>query len=262
MKARRLTLVLLIGLISTVLLGSSGLALAAPAATREAPVTSDFSCPVSSGACTSVGSDTSSSLRLQASLGEATYAGILRFNVSGASITAARLNLAYGYAGSCLAENVNIQVYSTTDDSNSPQRGTLLASIDGGTATVPSPDPHAVSPAYQAWTDTTPADGLVKYLEDQRVADGVATLWVQETASTGSVFFASSNGGFDATCGTGAGGAYALGVPVLQLTDTPPLAVDVSSASAQSTSWPLYAGLGAVALFVVAGVVISRRRTA
>jgi hypothetical protein len=42
-----------------------------------------------------------------------------------------------------------------------------------------------------------------------------------------------------------------------------PNAVEVSTASAQqNNSWPLYAGLAAVALFVVAGVVISRRRTA
>ena len=45
-------------------------------------------------------------------------------------------------------------------------------------------------------------------------------------------------------------------------TAAPPNAVDVSSATAQPVAWPLYAGLGAVALFVVAGVVISRRRTA
>lgn len=41
-----------------------------------------------------------------------------------------------------------------------------------------------------------------------------------------------------------------------------PNAVEVSSVSAQPATWPLYAGLAAVALFVVAGVVISRRRTA
>jgi hypothetical protein len=43
----------------------------------------------------------------------------------------------------------------------------------------------------------------------------------------------------------------------------PPNAVDMSTASAETAaSWPLYAGLAAVALFVVAGVVISKRRTA
>jgi hypothetical protein len=46
-------------------------------------------------------------------------------------------------------------------------------------------------------------------------------------------------------------------------TAAPPNVVEVSSASAQvAPSWPLYAGLAAVALFVVGGVVISRRRTA
>jgi hypothetical protein len=41
-----------------------------------------------------------------------------------------------------------------------------------------------------------------------------------------------------------------------------PTAVEVSTASAERSSWPLYAGLGAVALVVIAGVMISRRRTA
>lgn len=41
-----------------------------------------------------------------------------------------------------------------------------------------------------------------------------------------------------------------------------PNAVDMSTASAQQSSWLLYAGLAAVALVVVAGVTISRRKTA
>lgn len=41
-----------------------------------------------------------------------------------------------------------------------------------------------------------------------------------------------------------------------------PNAVDMGKASAEPVSWPLYAGLGVAALFVVAGVVITRRRTA
>jgi hypothetical protein len=50
--------------------------------------------------------------------------------------------------------------------------------------------------------------------------------------------------------------------PQLVVTGTKPNSVEVSQASAQRTAWPLYAGLGTIALFVVAGVVISRRRTA
>lgn len=49
----------------------------------------------------------------------------------------------------------------------------------------------------------------------------------------------------------------------LRTAGPPPNVVEVSTVSAQqNSSWPLYAGLGAVALFVVAGVVVSRRRTA
>jgi hypothetical protein len=42
----------------------------------------------------------------------------------------------------------------------------------------------------------------------------------------------------------------------------PPNAVDMTKATAERVSWPLYAGLAAVALFAVGGVIISRRRTA
>ncbi len=48
----------------------------------------------------------------------------------------------------------------------------------------------------------------------------------------------------------------------LRTAGPPPTAVEVSTASAQRTAWPLYAGLGVVALGVVAGVVISRRKAA
>ncbi len=69
------------------------------------------------------------------------------------------------------------------------------------------------------------------------------------------------------SCGTSAtvrfGTRENANPPQLHLrTAAPPNAVDVSSASAERTSWPLYAGLGAVALIVVAGLAISRRRTA
>jgi hypothetical protein len=49
-------------------------------------------------------------------------------------------------------------------------------------------------------------------------------------------------------------------VPNLQMLN--PTAVDMASASAQRSSLPLYLGLAALAGVVVAGVVISKRRTA
>jgi hypothetical protein len=48
--------------------------------------------------------------------------------------------------------------------------------------------------------------------------------------------------------------------PNLQLSS--PTAVSMTNTAAERVSWPLYAGLSAVALFVVAGLMISRRRTA
>lgn len=50
--------------------------------------------------------------------------------------------------------------------------------------------------------------------------------------------------------------------PQLTIEGTTPTAVNMTTTSAERTSLPLYAGLGAVALIVVAGLAISRRRTA
>jgi len=93
---------------------------------------------------------------------------------------------------------------------------------------------------------------LVQYLQSQINGDGVASFAVRLVSSTGtcsavvsSVFNSSS---------------MATGQPTLAAGT--PTAVDMTTASAERTSWPLYAGLAAVALVVVAGVMMSRRRTA
>ena len=211
----------------------------------------------------------SGSLRLSSGLSAATRVAILRFNVSTPgswAIDKARLNLAYGYVGSCTAEPVNIQVYGTSNgNADPPTRGGLLASIDGGTAQVPNPAPNSISEAYQHWTDSTPVDGLVQYLEIQRGSGGIATLWVETTAATGSVFFAASNStSLNTSCGSGAGGAYTLGPPVLQLADpSDPLAVTLSTFGASDRSvvnWPLYVGLAALTALIVVVLLLYRRR--
>ena len=210
------------------------------------------------------------SLRLSSGLGVATRVAILRFNVNTPgnwAIDKARLNLAYGYTGSCTAEVINIQVYGTSNnDTDTPIRGSLLANIDGGTAQVPNPATNSLSEAYQHWTDTTPADGLVSYLETERGSDGIATLWVETTAATGSVFFAESNNtNLNTSCGTGAGGLYSLAGPVLQLADTnDALAVTLRffRATDSTPGWPLIAGLAALAVVALVGAVVVRRRMA
>lgn len=94
---------------------------------------------------------------------------------------------------------------------------------------------------------------LASYLDSQAKGDNLATLALQ---MTGDCTAGSSGVRFDsAETTTGA-------VPNLVMRSSP-TAVNMSSASAQrAASWPLYAGLGAVALFVVVGVMISRRKMA
>lgn len=50
--------------------------------------------------------------------------------------------------------------------------------------------------------------------------------------------------------------------PQLTIEGTKPTAVTLATSSAETVTWPLYAGLGAVALVVIAGLAVSRRRTA
>jgi len=265
--------ILMVALLSLVLLGSSGLALAAPDTPWEVGPSEDFYCIVGTGpACSGTASD-NARLRLQSSLGTGTVVSIVRFPVTAPfQITSARLNLAYGYYGdTCQAQNVNVKVYSTTTDTYPSVRGSFLADVDGKVAQVPFPDPHRVSAAYNRWTSpgTTNGSALADYIESQRSGngtggDGVVSLWIETTEATGSIAFASSNGGLDASCGMGAGGAYLLAGPGLQLggVDTPN-AVTLTDVSARSASaWSLYGVLGLLALVTVGGVVISRRRAA
>lgn len=50
--------------------------------------------------------------------------------------------------------------------------------------------------------------------------------------------------------------------PHLIVDGTKPNAVDLTTTSAERVTWPLYAGLGALAVVLAAGLAISRRRTA
>lgn len=95
---------------------------------------------------------------------------------------------------------------------------------------------------------------FAQFVEDRIDAGGLVTIVIQATTCAPNAsrqYMATLN-----TTGTNA-------VPAkLTLEGTTPTAVELSSTSAERTSLPLYAGLGAVALIVVAGLAISRRRTA
>lgn len=126
-----------------------------------------------------------------------------------------------------------------------PGSGTLIQSI-----VVPSSVPAGYT---VTWGDADP--GLANYIQSQADGDNKVTLAMSFSANCFSqwsnIAFYSQEGG------------TAAQDPVLNIKGTSePNAVSMSSASAERTSWPLYAGLAAVALVVVAGVMMSRRRTA
>jgi hypothetical protein len=101
---------------------------------------------------------------------------------------------------------------------------------------------------------------LVKFLQSQIKntnsnpnADQVATIGIQ-TIACGGTFPSRQYMASMQTTGENA-------VPaILTLTGQKPTAIQVSAASAERIASPIYAGIGAVVLFVVAGIVVSRRR--
>jgi hypothetical protein len=108
-------------------------------------------------------------------------------------------------------------------------------------------------PASNGATVVFNSAALATYLQNQINGDGIASFAVRLVSNSGSCS-ATVSAVFNSSSMTS-------GRPTLAAAT--PNAVEVSTASAETaTSWPLYAGLAAVALFVVAGVVISKRRTA
>lgn len=259
-------------IIAAIVAVPSEVTLAAPDTQLDATLTFAGECDYSASptvAC--LAAPRSRDPRITAFQGTPGIVGIFRFNIAtgtpGWAIDKARFSLALANAGTCgAAASVPVMVYGTANgESNPPQRGALLATVDGGTTAVPFPGTHSVSPAYNHWTDTTFADGLVQYVEAQRGIDGVVTLWVEQVGYDGTMLVGGATPtAINGVCGSGVGG-YLIGAPALQLADeVQPLSVTMAgSPSATSTpTWPLYAGLGTVALVVIAGLAVSRRRTA
>jgi len=146
------------------------------------------------------------------------------------------------------AAGQTISLYRTTDgwdesltyNTPAPAVGALIESV-----TLPS---GIASGAVVSFGGTDAA--LLQYINEKVGQPSISfALKFSTCATTSLIWF------LDSESGTGA--------PNLEVrTAAPPNAVDVSSTSAERTSLPLYAGLGAVALILVAGLAISRRRTA
>ena len=147
--------------------------------------------------------------------------------------------------GNALAGNQQVVLYATTDGwtettvnwSNQPALGAVLQSVvvpstGGGTVVFNSPE-------------------LAAYVQQEANGDNTASFALALTGSCGESTVTLRLFSKDSTVGPD---------PTLQILG--PTAVEMTQTSAERVSWPLYAGLAAVALFVVAGVMISRRRTA
>lgn len=268
MRLLQVSLLVMVLVLVVVLSGAAQTSSAAPENQANATLTFVGQCEVSGGtACTANPTTGPGYFMLQSSVDGtvATLAGILRFNVDAPfSIAKARLNLALGNGGPCgVPPSVAVRVYGTANgDDNPPQRGVLLATVDGGTTQVPFPGTHTVSPAYNLWTDAA-AGTLSGYLQAENAVDNVVTLWV-ETIGLGNnaMFFEGSSGTLNGFCGSGGGGGLQLGPPMLQLADNAqPLAVSLRtfSATEQRTNWPLYIGLAVLAV-LIGGLLFYRRR--
>lgn len=119
----------------------------------------------------------------------------------------------------------------------------------GGSATLPpiatsaTIGTAAITGSQVVFDSSTNSPTLINYLNGKPASPG-GTLVVIMTACTGfltSVTFGSAD---------------------LSMYDVNSVTLSDFTASDPATTWPLYAGLGAVALLVVAGLAISRRRTA
>jgi hypothetical protein len=171
----------------------------------------------------------------------------LRWDVSGLTSTVgtATMTLQINALSGDFTTPRSVSLYQVLTDSwteslltwnNQPAIGTLIQTV-------------GVSATGQM---TFNAGALATYVDAQAKGDGQASFAIQMTGDCTAGSAGVRMDSKETSTGT---------APQLVLYS--PNAVDMSTASAQQqTSWPLYAGLGAVALFVVAGVVISRRRTA
>lgn len=180
----------------------------------------------------------------------------LQWDLTGISSTIGRALLTlHVTAVNSVLSSTTISLYETTDfykgtavpwteagllSNNAPDAGTLIESISA----------PATTGGTVSFGSGAGASSLSTYLDGQRASDGKASvvMLVTGTCSQGTRLGFGDRENATSTLRPG-----------LELFS--PTAVEMSKADAVQASWPLYAGLGAVALFVVAGIVITRRRT-
>jgi hypothetical protein len=184
-----------------------------------------------------------------------TWIAYFQFDASAiGTASSASLVLTHGNTLVGLGSNPTLTLYGTADFDQATLNGTNNPPTGGATVIQSQPIPSGtVAGTKLTWGGSDP--GLRNYIQTQANTDNVVTLALSFSANCDQVnsqvnFYSSEYNTTPANR------------PQLTVEGTTPTAVDMSSASAQQTSWPFYVGLGAVALVVVAGLAISRRRTA
>lgn len=187
----------------------------------------------------------------------ATRTILLRWNLAAVDreIASAEINLTTADSGSNNAANQQVTLFKVANDTWDEttvtyQTGVVVGDPIGPAVTLPN-----VSPIPAGQVVTFSGSALVTYLNQEAgtisggTGDNLASFAVRFTtcATTSTQWFQDKEGGSVA--------------PTLAMFG--PNAVKVSeTAATPASTFPLYAGLGAVALILVAGLAISRRRTA
>lgn len=188
---------------------------------------------------------------------------LLKFELNTGAVPLNSAKLGLGIVKGCNLAPINIvsgvDIYATTDGWNEsttwntkPARGGKLASSDSAT--------YGSANNEVTWTDNTSADGLLKYLQDEKAGDGVASIWVELPGAFGSqiVFQDSEKSGVTPGCTPADTIAPTIKVSDSSLPNSLTLRTFRSDDPAVS---PLILGGAAIALLaVVAGVFVARRR--
>lgn len=179
----------------------------------------------------------------------------MKFDLSGVSqtVASATLTLTTGATpSSVVAGQTKVSLYRVADDSWTEAGLTYGNAPTVGTEILPAKDAPTANNQVVEFGGAVGASELAAYFDQEAKGDHVASIAVKltgvcNTTATGVRFASKEN-------------ATVANRPAAALYST--TAVTLSESSAATVTWPLYAGLAAAALLVVAGVTITRRRTA
>lgn len=176
----------------------------------------------------------------------------MKFDLSAVTgeIGRATLALTVAAAPSSIQAGTTVTLYEVAADgwTESTVTASLAPALGPIIQALPAPTANG---QIVTFGDASGASPLSDYLRAQALGDKYASVALVLTGTCGAqssaVRFASTE-------------HASIAAPSLSLYT--PTAVTLATSSAETVTWPLYAGLGAVALVVIAGLAVSRRRTA